>query len=121
MSDDVVEDVLDEVEVSQDIGPAVVRTLVPMVVGLVVGLLARAGFEVDDSTRMVVTQFVSLVVGVGYYVIARELERRWPRAGWMLGSPRAPFYEVKATQAAGYVPGAAPATMTEDNSEVENG
>ena len=103
-------DEFEVIEFGQDLGPAVMRTVVPLVVSLVAGLLARAGLEFDDSLRQSVVSLVSLVVGAGYYVIVRELERRWPRAGWLLGSPRAPYYEPKGASAptmpaaVGYVP-----------------
>jgi hypothetical protein len=96
MSDEI-ETEVEVVEFGQDLGPAVVRTVVPLVVSLVAGLLARAGLEVDDSLRQSIVSLVSLLVGAGYYVIVRELERRWAGAGWLLGSPRAPYYEPRRT------------------------
>ena len=77
------------------IGTAVVRTMVPLLVSLVAAGLARAGLEIDDATRSTLVSAISLLVGTGYYVLVRELERRWPGAGWLLGSPHAPVYPSK--------------------------
>lgn len=77
------------------IGPAVVRTIVPMLVTLLTSWAARKGFEIDDATRSALVGLVSLLVGSGYYIAVRELERVNPKLGWLLGSPHAPVYPTK--------------------------
>lgn len=86
----------DNVEFDSGLGPAVVRTVVPLLVSVIASGFARAGLDIDDATRSALVSLVSLLVGAGYYVLVRELERRWPRAGWLLGSPHAPVYPSKA-------------------------
>lgn len=78
------------------LGTAFMRTLVPLLVSLVVTVAARAGLDVDDGTRQAITAFIGPLVASGYYIIVRELERRWAPAGWLLGSPHAPVYPSKA-------------------------
>jgi hypothetical protein len=78
------------------LGPSVIRTAVPLVVGLLVSLAARSGLDLDDGLLQAVTGLVSLIVGTGYYAIVRELERRNPSLGWLLGSPHAPVYPTRA-------------------------
>ncbi len=70
-----------------------IRTIVPAVMAW---LLTRAGeqwggawLEVDGEA---VTTLAVLGVFAVYYAAARELEKRWPSFGWLLGSPKQPTY-----------------------------
>ena len=70
-----------------------IRTGVPVAVGW---LLTRAGEQWGGSWSEVdgeaLTTAVTVIVIAVYYTIARELEKRWPSAGWLLGSPKQPTY-----------------------------
>ena len=68
---------------------SVIRTVVPSVVALLIAALAGAGIDLDSSALEAVIS--GLLIGV-YYAAARWLEGRWPQAGWLLGSPKAPTY-----------------------------
>lgn len=92
-----------DLDASGSIAPAVIRTIVPMVVTLVVSWLARNDIIVDGESQTALVGLVSLIVGTGYYTLVRELERRWARAGWLLGSPHAPVYPTKAVPVASVV------------------
>jgi len=70
-----------------------IRTIVPAGMAW---LLTRAGeqwggswLEVDGEALTTLVVFGVLAV---YYAAARALEHRWPRAGWLLGSPKQPTY-----------------------------
>lgn len=72
---------------------AKIRTLVPMAVGVLVTLLAtRLGIVLDEQTSTGLVTFATGLISAGYYVGAKALEKRWPKAGWLLGSPKAPVY-----------------------------
>ncbi len=71
-----------------------IRTGVPAAMGWV---LIRAGEQFGGSWSEVdgealTTAATVITIGV-YYTIARELEKRWPRFGWLLGSPKQPVYD----------------------------
>ena len=68
---------------------SIIRTVVPAVVGLLIVQLARIGVDIDSGALSAVIS--ALLIGA-YYFLARQLERRWPKAGWLLGLPRAPTY-----------------------------
>ena len=75
-----------------------IRTYVPLVIGWLLaqaagalGLLEKIGIhvEIDQGKAAAVA-----VVGASFvwYEVARRLEKRWPRFGWMLGLPKQPTY-----------------------------
>lgn len=84
-----------DLDASASIAPAVIRTVVPMLVTLLTSWLARNDVVVDGESQAALVGVISLIVGTGYYTLVRELERRWPKAGWLLGSPHAPVYPSK--------------------------
>lgn len=68
-----------------------IRTIVPVIVG---GLLTRAADKwgiVDIDGEATIAVVSGLVVAV-YYALARFLEQRYPVAGYLLGSRKAPTY-----------------------------
>ena len=89
---DTTDNPVEDLNASGSIAPAVVRTVVPMLVTLLTSWLARNNIVVDGESQAALVGLISLLVGTGYYTLARELERRWPGAGWLLGSPHAPVY-----------------------------
>lgn len=74
-----------------DYGRSVIRTIVPLIVGSLVGWFVSKGVEVD---RGALTAALDSLLGGLYYVVIRAVERRWPKAGWLLGAPGAPTYGV---------------------------
>lgn len=70
-------------------GRSLIRTIVPIAVGALVGWLATRGITVDAS---VIIPAVDGIAAALYYAGVRALEQRWPRLGWLLGSPGAPSY-----------------------------
>lgn len=72
-----------------DLIRSVVRTATPMLAGLLVAAAAKIGYDLDNSTAV---QAAGYAVALLWYVVARVVEQRWPRFGWLLGSPVAPTY-----------------------------
>ena len=68
---------------------SIIRTVVPALVGLLITAAGQIGVDLDNAA---LTAVVSSIVIGAYYAAARQLERRWPKAGWLLGLPRAPTY-----------------------------
>lgn len=73
-----------------------IRTYVPLAVGWALAQLAGAldvlhqvGIDVDEGKAAGVA--VLLLSGL-YYDVARRLEQRFPKLGWLLGSPKQPTY-----------------------------
>lgn len=69
-----------------------IRTYVPIVVGWAIAQLAETLGPLDVDTETVSLAVTGLVIAV-YYAAARALEKRWPAAGWLLGSTKQPTYE----------------------------
>jgi hypothetical protein len=70
-------------------GRSIIRTVVPIIVGSVIAWLAARGVKVDEAT---ILPAVDAVVAAAYYALIRLVEDKWPKAGWLLGSPGAPTY-----------------------------
>ena len=69
---------------------SLIRTYVPLAVGVVVSWLARNNIVAIDGESAAAV-FTAAVVGL-YYAAARLLEKRWPKAGWLLGAAKSPSY-----------------------------
>jgi hypothetical protein len=69
-----------------------VRTLVPVAVGFVVSWAALVGVNVDPGTQTALISLLTSVITGLYYVVVRWAESRWPKVGWLLGSPKTPTY-----------------------------
>lgn len=74
----------------QDFGAAIIRTAVPYVTAFVVAKLAEGGVDADAAQ---VNAAAVTIGGSLWYMLVRVLEQRWPKAGWLLGSPKQPTYE----------------------------
>lgn len=72
---------------------SLIRTVIPMVVGTVLTWLAAKGVVVDDATSAGLVAFLTGLSSAAYYVIARQLEARFPQFGWLLGVPKTPNYK----------------------------
>lgn len=68
---------------------SVVRTIVPVIVGFLLSLPIVHGLGV--STEQATSLVTAALIGV-YYVLVRFLESKWPKLGWLLGTPVAPTY-----------------------------
>ena len=77
----------------------VIRTYVPLLVTVLAGWLATLGVKVDGAQSAMLVTVIGAVAGAAWYALARVLERRWPRAGALLGVPHAPVYPAKGTAA----------------------
>ena len=73
-----------------------VRTITPIIIGYVVALLTKNGLNVSNKA---VTLAVGPVVSALYYLGVRYVEHAVPQAGWLLGHPSKPQYDVKAAAA----------------------
>lgn len=89
-----------------------VRTGVPALVAWVAGWLLARGIDIPAETRDWAVGGLTFLILMGYYLLARGLERRWPRAGFLLGVPTAPVY-APALIDAGVVNPQAPAVITD--------
>lgn len=68
---------------------SLIRTFVPLVVGSFVAWLATRGVQIDRNTLIGI---LDPILATAYYAGIRAIEKRWPRAGWLLGAPGAPSY-----------------------------
>lgn len=69
---------------------SVIRTAVPYLIGLIVSWLISLGLPA--SVKDAATAILTFVIGTIYYLGVRALEKKWPKLGWLLGSPTAPTY-----------------------------
>lgn len=72
---------------------SLIRTVVPVWVGALLSYLSvRLGVVVPEEVSTGLTAaLVALFTGL-YYAVARLLEQRWPKLGWLLGMPKQPTY-----------------------------
>lgn len=71
-----------------------IRTTVPAwTAGAIVWLAAHAGIVIDEQTSQAATLAATGIVVAVWYALVRQLERRWPAVGWLLGAPKAPSYQ----------------------------
>lgn len=78
-------------EVAPSISTSVIRTLTVLIVGWLASVAVKAGIPVDSLDAP-----ITLLVTVSWYAGVRWLETHVdPAFGWLLGSAKAPQYEVK--------------------------
>lgn len=75
-----------------DLRTSVIRTVVPYIVGLLVALLGKYHIVPSPEFLDQFTGIITLLVGSGYYVVARWLEGVNPQFGLLLGSTKKPEY-----------------------------
>ena len=61
---------------------SITRTAVPYIIGALIVLAAKIGLDLHPD--MTITQAVTFAVSLGYYWLARLLERTWPNLGKVL-------------------------------------
>lgn len=76
-----------------DVVTSVIRTIVPSIVGAVASFLAAKGIDVDAEAVAGLTSFLTALFAGIYYVVARLLEKRYPKAGYLLGATKQPTYK----------------------------
>lgn len=73
--------------------PSIIRTFVPIIVGLLSTLALRYGLDLDIDAF---TELITALISLGYYAIARVLERKYPNLSILLGSNQQPVdYQSK--------------------------
>ena len=72
---------------------SLIRTWVPILVGTVIAWVISTGIidvSADDQARA--TGAATAAAIGGYYTLIRWIERKYPAAGWLLGSAKPPEY-----------------------------
>lgn len=91
--------------------PAVVRTVVPAIVGAILAFFASHNISVSTEWQGWLTAGLTTVLTGLYYVLASQLQSRWPLAGLLLGSTARPTYTGRHRKASALDP----ATATSDS------
>jgi hypothetical protein len=73
---------------------ALVRTIVPTLVGAFSAFLLTAGIELDEETKTAMVVALTGLFAGGYYALIRYIATKLPLAGWLLGHPAVPVYEM---------------------------
>lgn len=76
----------------QDLFTSVVRTIIPYLVGAIVSWLTTKGLHLSEGELTSVTAYLTFLFGTLYYLVARALEKKWPKLGYLLGIPSEPTY-----------------------------
>ena len=71
---------------------SLIRTYVPILVGALASYLLTLGLELDANAQLGLVTFLTALLQGGYYLLARILERRYPKLGLLLGSEAQPKY-----------------------------
>lgn len=80
----------------KDYGTSLIRTYVPYGVGLVVTWLASRGIHISPEDQVKIIGGGTFLVGSAYYAVVRWIERKFPKAGVLLGKAKSPDYSVTA-------------------------
>lgn len=75
-----------------DLLTSFIRTVVPVVVGGIVSYLTTKGVNVDREAATGLATFLTGLVAAVYYLAARILESKYPKAGNLLGVAKQPVY-----------------------------
>ncbi len=70
-----------------------IRTITPMLVGWLVTALA-----LPETTTQQLEGALFVIISGAYYVVARWVEERFPKAGWLLGYNAEPVYLETETE-----------------------
>lgn len=73
---------------------ALIRTIVPTLVGAFATFLLTAGIELDEETKTAVAVALTGLFAGAYYALIRLIASKLPIAGWLLGHPAVPVYEM---------------------------
>ena len=72
---------------------SVIRTAVPLAVGSFSTWLLSLGITLPKTAVEGLTSLLVFLLGSAYYVIARKLEQKDARWGYLLGKPSQPIYK----------------------------
>ena len=72
---------------------SITRTYVPIIAGAIISFLTTRGITLDGEAAASLVIFLTAVIQGVYYLIGRLLERRFPRASFLLGSSKKPIYK----------------------------
>jgi hypothetical protein len=72
---------------------AQIRTYVPMAVGAFLSWLTTLGFQLDTGIEAQLAVALTALFSGAYYWVARKIEQRFPRYGWLLGVAKQPDYK----------------------------
>ena len=71
---------------------SLIRTYVRILVGALASYFLTLGLELDANAQLGLVTFLTALLQGGYYLLARILERRYPKLGLLLGSEAQPKY-----------------------------
>lgn len=74
-----------------DFHTSLIRTTVPLIVGFLLTQLLKLGVDIDKAS---LENLVQAGVTAVYYGVVRWAETHKPKAGVLLGVPKAPAYDV---------------------------
>lgn len=76
-----------------DIVIARIRTVVPAIIAAAITWLAtNLDVVISESSAAGVTELAVAVVLAVWYIVVSQIEKRYPKAGWLLGYPKKPTY-----------------------------
>lgn len=71
---------------------SLIRTYVPIIIGSVAAWLTAKGITIDSTAIAGLTAFLSGLFSAVYYVVVRLIERKYSRAGILLGRAKEIHY-----------------------------
>ena len=77
----------------RDLQTSVIRTATPYLVGLIVTLFGFAGVSLPEDLKTSLVPLIAFIVSTIYYMVVRFLESKYPKLGWLLGTPIEPTYK----------------------------
>lgn len=75
-----------------DYKTSIIRTITPMVAGFIITWFASKGVTFDEQFRGNLLLILQQLFSALYYIFVRALEAKYPKLGWLLGSPTKPKY-----------------------------
>lgn len=76
---------------------SIIRTYVPIAVGALASYLLTLEIDLDAEAQGGLIVALTALLQGAYYLIVRVLERRYPKAGLLLGTESTPKYVNKST------------------------
>lgn len=77
-----------------DLSASIVRTAVPYIIGYVVTLFGTIGINLSPDFKANLSAILTFVIGTIYYIVVRQLEKKYPKLGILLGIPVQPSYSA---------------------------
>lgn len=76
---------------------SLIRTWAPIAVGALASYLITLGIEINADAQLGLVLFLTSLLQGAYYLLIRVLERRFPKAGLLLGIKSEPKYPETST------------------------